>query len=134
LFSYGRIGTIYLVTTPRQLNREIRVPPPFIAGRGGGVGGEDNTNVLETDPTVIDEMKSVSPLFGMVAPIGICYERYRDSSQNASHAPTRKQHFEGPEANLACSGQGHPDHKVQTTKQRYNTLCHQLGTITLLGT
>jgi len=57
---------------------------------------------LETNPKFIDEMGSFNPIFDMVTTIEIGSERSRDSSQNASQAPSREKDIEGPEANLAC--------------------------------
>ena len=65
-------------------------------------------NIFETDPTAINEMGFINLLFNMVKLIGIGYERYRASSQNASHAPKQKKFSEETEANLTCNGHGHP--------------------------
>ena len=111
LTSYGRIGTTVSVyhpsstatrnkTSPFSISLRVRCRSLSRAGRGGGRG--DNENDLETNPKFIDEMGSFNPIFDMVTTIEIGSERSRDSSQNASQAPSREKDIEGPEANLAC--------------------------------
>jgi len=95
--------------------------------RTGRGGGGDHANVLETDITVIDAMGSIHPLFDTVAPIRLSHERCRDSSQNASHASTRAQLFEGPEANLACSERGHPEHTRGNTRTALYYVMYSIG-------
>ena len=101
-FPRGDRHASFRLQPPRQLHRETRLPPPF--ARACRVGGGDHANVVVTDPTVIDALGSIDPLFNMVKPIRIGYERSPDSSQNASHACIRTKHSERPEANLASSG------------------------------
>ena len=82
---------------------------------------------------VIGEMGSVSPLFDLVKIIGNGYERYRICSQNAIYAHTREKHIEDLWQILLVANSDNPSRELVTSKQRYNTLCIQLGTISLLG-
>jgi hypothetical protein len=74
----------------------------------------------------MNEMGSVSPLFEMVTTIGNGYERCATASLPERNILKDLRHI------LLAAHMHIPSRHVEISEKRYNTLCNQLGTITLL--
>jgi len=110
--------------------RILNVP---LAGNVGDGGQGDHAYDVETSRTVIYAVGFTGQLFDVVVSVGISYERCNDRAQDLNHVPIRKKHSERPTANLVAADMDIPRSHLETTRQRYITLCNELDKVNLLG-
>jgi len=95
-------------------------------------GGGEHAYDVETNHTFIYGVVSTGLLFDVVAWIGSCHERCNDPAQDAGHCQPERNILNDLRPILLAADMDIPSSVVETTRQRYITLCIQLGKFNLL--